>query len=220
MPFFAGHGGGKDWHVGGWRGAPLVSACRGGKGALGCSVDFFFRGVVSGQYMLLRASPSLLVWWPWWCFFSSLGWLAAAGLSKVEQFSDDYWRRVSAFTLDSEDEGHPLPAASSSFVSVFTCSADPSGAVLGAGAAAKSRAPSGSWWRLMKDLIAFWSSRRVLFAKFPRLVCNFSFPLDLPVILHRRILMAAIWVVRDLFCSKKIIGNSFCLVGLDASIME
>jgi hypothetical protein len=68
--------------------------------------------------MLLRVSPSLLVWLPWWCFFSSLGRLAVAGSSKVKQFSGGYWRRVSAFTLDSEDEGHPLPAASSSFVSV------------------------------------------------------------------------------------------------------
>jgi hypothetical protein len=152
--------------------------------------------------MLLRASPSLPVWWPWWCFFSSLGWLAAAGSSKVEQFSGGYWRRVSAFMLDSEDEGHPLPAASSSFVSVFTCSAGPSGAVPGVGAVPESGAPSGSWWRMMKDLITFWSSRRVLVAKFPRLVCNFSFPLDLPVILHRRILMVANWVLRDLFCSK------------------
>jgi hypothetical protein len=117
VPFFAGRGGREDWHVGGRRGAPLVPAGHGGEGALGCSVDFFFRGVVSGQYMLLRVSPSLLVWWPWWCFFSSLGQLAVAGSSKVEQSSGGYWRCVSAFTLDSEDEGHPLPSASSSFVS-------------------------------------------------------------------------------------------------------
>jgi hypothetical protein len=100
-PFFAGHGGGEDWLVGSRRGVPLVLAGRGGEGALGCSVNFFFCCEVSGQYMLMRASPSLLDWWPWWCFFSRLGWLAVAGSSKVEQFSGGYWRRVSAFTLDS-----------------------------------------------------------------------------------------------------------------------
>jgi hypothetical protein len=41
-------------------------------------------------------------------------WLRRPGAAgfREEQFSGGYWRLVSAFTPDSKDEGHPLPAAS------------------------------------------------------------------------------------------------------------
>jgi hypothetical protein len=104
--------------------------------------------------------------------------------------------------LDSEDIRSLLPHQASS--RWFTCSAGPSGVVPGVGAAAESGAPSGSLWRMLKGLIAFQSSScRVLVAKFPGLVCNFFFLLDLLVILHRRNLMAVSWSGAFGLCSKK-----------------
>jgi hypothetical protein len=83
----------------------------------------------------------------------------------MEQFSDCYWRRVSAVTLDPEDEGHPLSAAS--LASSRRSSSAPA-QVMASPAPVQQpqveprRFPRGG---RLKDLIAFSRRSRVLVAK-------------------------------------------------------
>jgi hypothetical protein len=112
---------------------------------------------VPGQFMLLHAVPFSAVLATMVVLLQQSRVACGGRIDQVEQFSGGCWRRDSAFTLDSEDEGHPLPAASQASSRWFTCCAGPSGVIPGVNAATECGAPSGSWWRKMKDLITFWN---------------------------------------------------------------